>query len=232
MSSDYSPSPVPTSSVPETPNTPSPAPLSQVPDFAKIPDNAILTNPEFFARGGHSHVYLVTVWYQERSRACVIKIFDSRHKNEYLAEIEAYRYLAHLNVMKEGIVPAVFAVDKWSRKDLKRVLRDAEYEGGLTFPVRVILMEFIAGSEQVEEDNITVDIAITALRGLRRIHFVGVLHGDIAGRNILLAPGGRVVWIDFSIASCRVGVYQRAIEYGKAEDLFFDDLVNSNVRVH
>lgn len=226
MSSDYSPSPVPTSSVPESPNTPPPLPLSELAEFDKIPENAILTNPKFFARGGHSHLYLVTVWYQERSRRCALKIFDSRHKYDYLDEIQAYQYLSHLEIMDEGVVPIVFGVDKWSEKDFDRILKGAEYVGGMTFPARVILMEFIAGSEQLSVDNITVDIAKKALRGIRRIHFAGVTHGDIACRNILVAPG-RVVWIDFSNGSCRVDGYQRAVEYRKVKELLFDELVDA-----
>jgi predicted Ser/Thr protein kinase len=225
-SSDWSPSPVPTSSAPRTPDTPTPVPLSTLPELPPPPPASFLTDPQFLARGGHSHVFTAKYWHENNSQYIVLKIFTARHKQDYLDEVNAYRYFQFHGLIDEGIVPRILGVDKWGVKQFKKTMRGAEREYGLDFPVRVILMEFVDG-EQLGVDNVTVEIAMKALNGIRRIHWAGVEHGDIAERNVMVASGGRrVVWIDFSSASCRVDHLEREIEYQKVKGLLFWELVS------
>lgn len=39
--------------------------------------------------------------------------------------------------------------------------------------------------------------------GMRLIHNAHIIHGDIHPRNLLVLPTGRVVWVDFELASSR-----------------------------
>lgn len=52
------------------------------------------------------------------------------------------------------------------------------------------------------------------LLGLRlaAIHAAYVRHGDVAGRNVLVLPQGRVLWIDFDQALCGEGEGERERE--------------------
>lgn len=62
-------------------------------------------------------------------------------------------------------------------------------------------MEWLDGAERLNSQNVTIDHAITLVRGLSKIHDAGVLHFDVFERNILVIPGSkRAVWIDFSCA--------------------------------
>jgi predicted Ser/Thr protein kinase len=224
-SAESSPSPVPTSSAPQTPNTPPPVDESELPQFEYIPKTVFLTDAQFLARGGHSHVYTVTMWIKNRSRRSILKVFTSRHKQDYLDEVNAYRHLYFHGIIDEGIVPRIFGIDKWGVKQFKKTLRGAEIAAGMDFPVRVILMEYLEEAEELREENVTLDMAMKALRGIRRIHLASVKHGDVAPRNILVLPSGRVVWIDFSSAQCNASHYHRAVEYEEVKDLFFEELV-------
>jgi RIO-like serine/threonine protein kinase len=183
-----------------------------------------MTDPQFLARGGHSFVYAMTLWSGNKSRLGVIKVFTSRHKRDYLDEINAYRYLRYYGVIDEGVVPKIFGVDKWGIKQFSKAFRGVDTNDVIDFPVRVILMEYVEG-ERLSEDNITAEIAMKALHGIRRIHWAGVEHNDIAERNILVCPDGRVVWIDFSLANSVVDHPDREIEYEKVKALLFGELV-------
>jgi tRNA A-37 threonylcarbamoyl transferase component Bud32 len=228
-SSDRSPSPVSTSSAPQTPDTPPPLPLSTLPQFGPPGKTTFLTDPRFLARGGHSHVYTVTLWHQNRSRTTVLKVFTSRHKRDYLDEINAYRYLHYHGIIDEGIVPRVFGTDKWGIKQFEKILAGVETDDVVDFPVRVILMEYVHG-ERLSTGNVSVEIAMKVLNGIRRIHWAGVEHNDVAERNVLVTDEGRVVWIDFSNAKCRVRHLPREIEYEKVKNLLFNELVRHLLR--
>lgn len=64
-------------------------------------------------------------------------------------------------------------------------------------PPKGILIEYFSDAVRLSHSTVTEEIAITALEALHHVHTAYVEHGDIHRRNILLLPGGRVVWIDF-----------------------------------
>jgi serine/threonine protein kinase len=111
----------------------------------------------------------------------------------YNREATAYAYLLHADV--RSYIPKVYGTAKrtvsgWGLDHIDGD-NEGEYYG--------ILMEWIEGSEQLTEANITIDLAVCLVNGLARIHEAGVLHDDTYERNILVVPGtSRGVWIDFS----------------------------------
>lgn len=69
-------------------------------------------------------------------------------------------------------------------------------------PPRGILLEYFHDAQQLSIENVSMAIAEKALRALHPIHAAYVRHGDVHGRNILLLPDERVVWIDFNNSMC------------------------------
>lgn len=111
-------------------------------------------------------------------------------------EHSAYTRLSHYAVCAQSIVPQCFG---WLYLDKKRVERMGLQGRG----AYALVLEHLADAQPITSRNITIDIADKALRGLREIHSAYVMHADIASRgNILLLPGGRVVWIDFDFSCC------------------------------
>lgn len=74
-------------------------------------------------------------------------------------------------------------------------------------PPKALLLEYFADAQRLTIFNLTYEYADAALKALRRIHASYVLHCDIARRNILLLPNGRVVWVDFDHSVCMSRLY-------------------------
>src|SRR5258706_37913 len=108
----------------------------------------------------------------------------------------------------------------YARRSRQRFLREARAMAGLDHPgiVRIhdvgdiegrlfIAMEHIPGtnlSDRVARGALplrqAMRIAIGAGEALAHAHAHDVVHRDVSGRNIMLAPGGRVVVLDFGLA--------------------------------
>ena len=61
-------------------------------------------------------------------------------------------------------------------------------------PVDAILMEYLHW-ESLSYRNITPDIAKNILATLKIMHSVGIVHGDIHGRHILLDKDNRITFV-------------------------------------
>ena len=84
-------------------------------------------------------------------------------------------------------------------------------------PPTALLIQYFPDAEQISELNVTPEIAQNALKALHACHTSYVLHGDVHRRNILVLPGGRVVWIDFDHSEC-------APVRAKVRSIFLDEL--------
>ena len=115
----------------------------------------------------------------------------------------AYEHLVHGGACQNGTVPFCFGWLELAKEDLDNLVKlpdlpDAwsyiHQDDGLP---KALLLEYFDGAERMTIDNITVKIADSAVRALYQVHASYVLHNDIHGRNVLVLPGGRVVWVDF-----------------------------------
>lgn len=155
----------------------------------------MFTDVIFMAEGTHSEIYKVTVINKRLGTlmpAC-LKLFRQDAMTPYNLETTAYTFLNHAGV--EYYIPEVYGVGKRTCDGWGMVndMSEIEYYG--------ILMEWLDGAERLNSRNVTIDHAITLVRGLSKIHDAGVLHFDAFERNILVIPGSkRAVWIDFSCA--------------------------------
>ncbi|KIP05260.1 hypothetical protein PHLGIDRAFT_162018 [Phlebiopsis gigantea 11061_1 CR5-6] len=130
-------------------------------------------------------------------------------------EKEAYEHLLHSGACEKGLVPQCFGWLELTEEDRDTLLmlpdvpeewRHIHRDDGLP---KALLLEFFDDAEPLTIDNITLKIADSAVRALYHIHASYVLHNDIHGRNVLVLPGQRVVWIDFDSAA----VVSRSTEF-------------------
>lgn len=106
----------------------------------------------------------------------------------------AYARLSHHGVCARGAVPRCYG---WLYLNEKRIQRIGLQGRG----AYALVLEHFEDAQPITSHNITIDIADKALRGLCDIHAAFVLHSDTESPgNILLLPGGRVVWIDFDFS--------------------------------
>jgi Kae1-associated kinase Bud32 len=76
-----------------------------------------------------------------------------------------------------------------------------------------ILMEFVKGKmlkELVEKEK---DLCIRAGKDIRKLHDIGVIHGDLTTSNIIVKPTGELCFVDFGL-----GYFSKKVE-DKATDL-------------
>ncbi|EKM52966.1 uncharacterized protein PHACADRAFT_30086 [Phanerochaete carnosa HHB-10118-sp] len=138
-------------------------------------------------------------------------------------ESNAYAHLMRYGACAKGAVPQCYGWCVLSRQDIEKILalpslsksaRSLESEEN---PPKALLIEYFAGAQPLSERAITPQMAQRALRALYACHVAFVMHQDIHRRNILLCPGGRVVWIDFDHAEC-------ASEDTSGRRIFFKEL--------
>jgi len=95
-------------------------------------------------------------------------------------------------------------------------------------------MEYFEDCEHVNLRKASLRLAEVLGRTLEMIHEAGVVHGDIAERNVLLVREGsivRVVWIDFSCAwSGPQYLPTTALEWAKFRG-FVNHIVASNFHI-
>lgn len=145
--------------------------------------------------GTHAVIYKATMINETVGifKSACLKLFHRDAMTPYNLETTAYAFLNYAGV--EYYIPEVYGVGKRTRSGwgIETDTNETEYFG--------IIMEWLEGAEQLNSQNITLDHAITLVRGLLKIHDAGVLHFDAFKRNILVFPGSRrAVWIDFSCA--------------------------------
>lgn len=131
----------------------------------------------------------------------------SNPAERFRAERDAYAHLLARGVCAAGIVPMCLGWVKLSPEDVAHISKipNLSKNARLLATDRVlpmgILLEYLPDAIRLSTKNITMDIAETALRNLREIHAACVLHGDVTGgRNVLVLPDDRVVFIDFDRA--------------------------------
>lgn len=133
----------------------------------------------------------------------------------FRTESELYAHFLHYGADKMGVVPHCYGWFDLKDEDVDRasafpVIQNEDKSDlqPLTItrrPPKGILLEDFPDAMELSTSNITAKIADAALRALYHIHAAYVKHGDIAENNILLLPGGRVVWVGFHNSACAAG---------------------------
>jgi hypothetical protein len=199
--------------------------------FLSIPEDVVIEEWITIGAGIHGQVrrVLTTSPGKPRRFACV-KLFTAENFDAYIREVKAYMYLRHRRVQR--CVPIVYFKQEWPRwkwdgnqpDDYTLHDRDEMLYG--------IFMEYFEDFEAVNLSKASVRLAEVMGQTLEMIHGTGVVHGDIAERNILLVRENgmvRVVWIDFSCAWAGRQYLDTAtdMEWNKFRDLLDKGMVLS-----
>ena len=175
--------------------------MERLPRFT---DEVKFTDWKFVAEGTHARIFQAREA-DEGALYCV-KLFQKGWMTPFNLERTAYEYLQAAGV--KSCIPHVYgySVRSLFNWGLEETTEDTGEWYGL-------IMEWLAGGEQLSVKNITIDNACSLLLALAKIHEAGVLHYDTYRRNLMVFPGTRrVVWLDFSCAHMNE-------EYAHAEEL-------------
>ena len=124
--------------------------------------------------------------------------------NRFKQELDGYAHLQHYGICDKGVVPKCYGWLTLSPQHIQQILAlpgisdTALLMKRVKKPPQAVVLEYFPNAAQLTIDNVTETLADAALRGLYAVHSAYVMHGDIDGRNILVLPDDRVVWVDFN----------------------------------
>ena len=145
----------------------------------------------------------------------------------YDREKAAYTLLSHHGVKR--CIPEVYFVEEWPRWKF-----DGEQPDNYSMVNREeilygLFMDYFEDCQEIDMKRATLHLAEVVGKTLGMIHEAGVIHNDIAERNILLVREDgrvRVVWIDFSCAwTGRQFEHTRSIEWRTFRGFIFQRMV-------
>ncbi|GJE94528.1 hypothetical protein PsYK624_106980 [Phanerochaete sordida] len=161
-------------------------------------------------------------------------------------EKEAYAHLLHAGVCAAGHVPHCYGWVELSPAHVNAIARiapDLKYGGEINeqkledlrgkveqgrLP-KGILLEYFPDAQMMSSKNVIYDHAEPAIMSMCAIHAAYVHHGDIRGRNMLVLPDARVVWVDFNSATCASDTKMTRLdlfsEFNEVWDLFYQQLL-------
>lgn len=121
------------------------------------------------------------------------------------------------------LAPGLTYCQSKSLEDLREKVQEGRFPKG-------VLLEYFPDAQMISIDNVTYELAEQAIRSLYAIHAAYVQHGDIKRRNMLLLPGGRIVWVDFNSAICasdsKLTRWDLYMEFQEGWDAFYMELVS------
>jgi hypothetical protein len=191
-----------------------------------FPDDLVIEEWSFVAKGVHGEIRRLQVSTKTKTSIVCLKLFFDN--DAYIRESDAYTLMSHRGVRR--CIPRVYYMGEMPRwkwdglqpDDYERVDRDEVIAG--------LMIEYFEDCRELNLKTASVNLVVNVARALEKIHEGGVLHRDIAERNILLvrdAGKTRVVWIDFSCAW--TGIIYRpgfSLEYNLFRAFLVENMVN------
>jgi tRNA A-37 threonylcarbamoyl transferase component Bud32 len=145
----------------------------------------------------------------------------------YERERDAYTLLSHHRVKR--CIPEAYCVQEWPRWRFDGNQPDNYFTVNREEQLYGIFMDYFEDCQEIELRRGTLRLAEVLGKTLEVIHEAGVIHNDLAERNILLVRESgkvRVVWIDFSCAwSGRQFERTRSIEWRSFRGFLYQRMV-------
>ncbi|KAJ5155647.1 hypothetical protein N7492_008450 [Penicillium capsulatum] len=136
------------------------------------------------------------VWEDDHFEAWYTK--KGRDLDRFRCELKAYQNLHDFGVCDRGFVPSFYGyVDRLDPSAFGPLLRNFSKD---KFRPRAILLEYLPDAERLNCVNYSRDLVRSAVQGLQEVHNAFVHHRDIYPKNMLVS-GGRIIWVDFDVAT-------------------------------
>lgn len=129
--------------------------------------------------------------------------------NRFRCELKAYQNLHEFGVCDSGFVPTFYGyIDRLDPSAFGPLLRNFSKD---KLRPRAILIEYLPDAERLNCVNYSRDLVRHAVQGLQEVHNAFVHHHDIYPKNMLVS-GGRIIWVDFDVATtfANIGPLEKA----------------------
>jgi hypothetical protein len=195
-----------------------------IPNF---PLDAVIEEWNVIAQGAHGQIRRIRVQRQGRQKILCLKLFTEEWKDMYEHERKAYMLLIHHGVKR--CIPAVYFKRTWPRWRFDGNQLDDYDTYDREETMYGLFMEYFEDCREIELRRASIHLAEVLGQTLEMIHEAGVVHNDLAERNILLvrdSEGVRIVWIDFSCAWSGKGFERTTrMEWNSLRGLLYQSLV-------
>ena len=196
-------------------------------ELPSAPEGLVIDRWTVIAEGAHGQIRRVEAHNGERSRVFCLKLFNEEWKDMYQREKAAYTMLSHHGVKR--CIPEVYFVEEWPRWKFDGEKPDNYLKVDREEILYGLFMDYFEDCQELELKRATLRLAEVIGKTLEMIHEAGVIHRDIAERNILLVRESgklRVVWIDFSCAwTGRQFERTRSTEWGNFRGFLYEGMV-------
>lgn len=180
------------------------------------------------ADGTHGQVRRVRVRKDAVEAVLCLKLFTEEWKDMFERERDAYTLLSHHGVKR--CIPEVYFVCEWPRWKFDGNQPDNYSTVNKNETLYGLFMDYFEDCQEIDLKRGTLRLAEVLGKTLTIIHEAGVIHNDLAERNILLVRESgkvRIVWIDFSCAwTGRKFERTRAIEWNTFRGFLYQRMVN------
>ena len=170
-------------------------------DLPEVPEDLVIDRWSIVSQGTHGQIRRVETHKGAKSRVLCLKLFTEEWKDMYEHERDAYTLMLHRGV--RCCIPGIYFAQECPRWKFDGLQPDTYAVGQRDEILYGLFMEYFEDCQEIVLRRGTLRLAEILAQTLEIIHEAGVIHNDIAERNILLvreAGKVRVVWIDFSCA--------------------------------
>lgn len=191
----------------------------------------VLSNPRLLSNKVRSQVFSCDYTRVEDTTrsACIVKLYSSRHTAAYERELAIYNLVRDFDAPP---IPSKLWSGVWDG------VRYREFLGG-QFPslgrgevrVKVIVLAYTEDFDVFRREDLPEAVqqqaAKAALLALRKLHTLGIVHGDISRNNILIhgkTPHYDATLVDFASSVANASQDAMSHEWDKAVE-YFTDLV-------
>ncbi|GAM88683.1 hypothetical protein ANO11243_067170 [Dothideomycetidae sp. 11243] len=171
--------------------------------------------------------YVLKVYHRHIRKSYDVKY---REIDPFNCESQAYRSLSGGDGCGQGLAPRFFGeCEAVSTNGIPHLIDFASD----VVPPASILLEYIPDMHMLDLSTFTIERGERFKQMLRVIHSLGILHGDVEARHMMVQPStGRTLWLDFDCAQTFLPdrIPARWPQFFQTELATVDQLVKALVR--